>query len=323
MHSSTSPSNGEGDRSASGAPEHVDTLIDQVLDSGSETAAVQLLSDLTRAGAARLRERWPTIPEAERLFLVQLLAQDADVNLDNNYDRVMLVALDDPLPETRLAAVEGLTELESPAFLDLLINRVEAEEDIRVRAAQASALGRFALKVELGELDDADSERVRTLLLRLLASDPALDVRRRALESIGYIADDDSIAELIQQAFDSGDHAMRVSAIHAMGCQSSADWLDIIHEEMESEEPEIRYEAVIAAGMIGSERSVLDIIDLLRDEDAEVRMAAIAALGAIGGRTAINTLRKLAQDDAPAVAEAAEAALEEAQLTSSPFRPIL
>lgn len=321
MPSFTSPNDGDG--LAKGTPGHVDIFVSEVLDSGSETATVQLLSDLTRAGVDRLQERWSTIPESERLFLVQLLAQDADTNAENNYDRALLVALDDALADTRLAAIEGLAELESLAFLDLLLERIGREEDDRIRAAQAAALGRFALLAELGELEDSERERVKTTLLKLYTTDPSPEVRRRALESVAYIAADDSIAKYIQQAFESGNHALRVSALYAMGRQSSADWLEILHDELESEEPDLRYEAVMAAGMIGSERSVLNVIDMLRDEDPEVRMAAITALGAIGGRTAMNTLRTLAQDDSPAIAEAAEAALDEAQLTSNPFRPII
>lgn len=321
MHSSTSHSSSDG--LPSGAPAQVDELIDHILDSGSESAAVQRVSDLTRAGEARLRERWASVPEAERLFLVQLLAQDADENLEHNYDRAMLVALDDPLSDTRLAALEGLAELESPAFLEKLLARIDREHDERVRAAEAAALGRFALLAELQQIEDSDTTRIRETLGRLLEHDPSPEVRRRALESIAYIADDENVVEHIQRAFDSDDHGMRVSAVHAMGRQSSTAWLDIVHDEMESEEPELRFEAVTAAGMIGSERSVLDVIDLLRDEDAEVRIAAIAALGAIGGQTAMNTLRKLAEDDDLSTAEAAEIALEEAQLTSGTFRPIL
>jgi len=298
-------------------------LIAEIMDGGSEAAAVHLLSDLNRAGADGLRERWPTIPESERLFLVQLLAQDAEATIEHNYDRSLLVALDDPLSDTRLAAIEALAELESPAFLNLLLTRVEREDDDRVRAAEVAALGRFALLAELAEIDDDDRSRIHEILMRVLTADPAADVRRRALESVSYLSNDERISEHIQRSFDSGDHDMRISAIYAMGRQSSIEWLETVHDELDSAEPDIRYEAVTAAGMIGSERSVLNVIDLLRDEDPEVRMAAIAALGSIGGRTAINTLRTLAQDDSPVIADAADAALEEAHATDNPFRPIL
>jgi HEAT repeat protein len=319
----TSTSHNSDELPETGSPALVDQFVDAVLDGGSEGAAVELLSDLSRTGVQRLQERWSSIPDVDRLVLVQTLAHDAQDNVERNYDRVLLVAFDDSEADTRLAAVEALGDLESASFLELILARIEFEEDDRVRAAQASALGRFVLLSEVGTIETADDERLREVLIRLAREDSALEVRRRALESAGGYVDDDDVSELIQDAYDSAEHEMIVSAIHAMGRQCAPRFLEIIHGEMESDEPEIRYEAAVAAGSIGSERSVLLLIDLLRDDDPEVRMAAIAALGAIGGQTAIRTLRTLTEDDSETIAEAAELALEEAQIGSSPFRPIL
>ena len=316
MSTSTNPSSNDDSQDA------IDRVLANLIGAGPGTMLVEPLSDLSRSAAARLADRWPDLPAETRLAAVHAMREDAEQHIEHNYDRALLVAMRDGEAETRLAAIDGLSELESPAFCDLLLNHVEQEPDERVRAAEATALGRFALQCELNELDEQTSARLRSTLLRLMEMDPSREVRRRALEAAGYLADDPDVVREIDSAYESGDHALRVSAVHAMGRQADTRWLDIVHHELTSDDPELRYEAVTAVGTIGDERSVVELIDRLRDEDAEVQMAAITSLGAIGGRLAISALRKLTEDDSPAIADAAEEALEEAQLTSNPLRPL-
>jgi HEAT repeat protein len=286
-------------------------------------SVVAQLSDLTREGVKHLRARWSGLGGPLRIALVQAMVRDAEASTERNFDRALLVALDDESAETRLAAIEGLWELETPAFLEVLLERIDNEPDERVRAAETLALGRYALLGELDELDRKDSARVRAVLLRLRGEDTALAVRCRALESLGYFAEDEDVVDEIQAAYDSDVHELRVSAVHAMGRQADARWVDLVHEELASDEPELRFEAVTAAGLIGDERSIPSIIDLVADDDIEVRLAAVGALGSIGGTMAVNVLRQLSQDDSPAVAEAARDALDEAQLYANPLRPLL
>lgn len=300
----------------------VDRALDQIAHA-SGSMLVEPLSDLGRTAAAYLAERWPQLPPATRLAAVKAMREDAEAHIEHTYDRALLVALDDAEAEVRLAALEGLAELETPAFCDYLLTHVESESDERVRAAEAMALGRFALMSEMDELEESDAERVRDILLSLLTRDSSREVRRRALESAGYLAGDPEVARAIDESYESGNHAMRVSALHAMGRQADTRWLDIVHGEFTSEDPELRYEAVTAAGTIGHERSVIELIDRLRDDDTEVQLAAIASLGAIGGKLAMSALRRLTEDDSPAIVDAAEEALEEAELASNPLRPMM
>jgi HEAT repeat protein len=316
MSTSTNQSSNDAGRGA------IDRALTQIANASGGAMLVEPLSDLSRSDAAYLAERWPALPSATRIAAVHAMREDAEAQIEHNYDRALLVAVLDAEADTRLAAIEGLAELEAPAFCDLLLSIIDEEPDQRVRAAEAMALGRFALQCELGDLDDEVLERLRESLLRLLTSDPSPEVRRRALESAGYLAGDPAVVGQIEEAYESGDHALRVSALHAMGRQADTRWLDIVHHEFASDEPELRFEAVTAAGTIGDERSVVELIDRLRDDDVEVQMAAIAALGAIGGRLAISALRRLTEDDSEAIVDAAEDALEEAQLASNPLRPL-
>jgi HEAT repeat protein len=306
-----------------GTAEAVDVVIGHAEHGAVTPALVAPLSDLSREGVQRLRQRWSEIAATCRAELVQAMAADAEASVERNYDRALLIALDDESGATRLAAVEALWELESPAFLDALLQRIEDEPDERVRAAEAMALGRFALLGELEELSASSAARTRDVLLRLHGEDTSLEVRRRALEALGCFAGDDDVVDEIQAAYDAGTHALRVSALHAMGRQADSRWVELVHEELTSDEPELRFEAVTAAGMIGDERSIPLIIDLVDDEDTEVRLAAVGALGNIGGTLAVNVLRRLCRSDSPAIAEAAQDALEEAMLYANPLRPLL
>jgi HEAT repeat protein len=318
MSTSTSPqANGDDSQGA------IDRALAQMLDSDDGTLLVEPLSDLSRPAAAYLAERWPGLPVELRRAAVQAMRDDAELQIEHTYDRALLVALRDSDADTRLAAIDGLTELESLTFCETLLDQIDDEPDERVRAAEAMALGRFALLAELEELDDDAADGVRAVLRRLLESDPSVEVRRRALESSGYFSDDPTIIAAIREAYESGSHQMRVSALHAMGRQANTRWLDIVHDEFASHDPELRYEAVMAAGTIGDERSVVELIDRLSDEDVEVQLAAIASLGEIGGRLAVSALRKLTEEDSPAIVDAAEEALLEAEIASNPLRPLM
>jgi HEAT repeat protein len=306
-----------------GSREAVERVLADYSAATDPSASIEGLSDLDRAAAAYLTERWPELPLDTRQALVSTMCADAEQHIEHTYDRALLVALGDQSAEIRLSALEGLAELESQVFLEVLLRDIEREPDAGVRAAEAMALGRFALQCELDVLAPEFADRVREILLQLVEEDESTEVRRRALESAGYFAEDAEVIREIEHAYESEIHTMKVSALHAMGRQADSRWLDIVHDELTSDDPELRYEAVVATGSIADERSVVELIDWLRDDDVEVQLAAIASLGMIGGRLAISALRRLVEDDSPAIVDAAEAALEEAQLTSAPLRPLM
>jgi HEAT repeat protein len=316
MHTSTSQRLQDDEKRA------IDEALRQLAEPEAPELSLEALSDLSRPACAYLRSRWSDLPPAVRVRVVSAMRTDAEAHIEHNFNRALRIALDDADAATRLAAAEGLAEDESTDFLDVLLDRIEREESDAVRAVEAQALGRFALLAELEALDLSLAARVRNTLLRLIEDDPSTEVRRRALESAGYLSDDEVAAE-IERAYDSGEYVLQVSAIHAMGRQADARWMEFVHQEMTSNEPELRYEAAVAAGAIGDQQSVAAVVDLLADDDAEVRLAAIAALGAIGGTLAINTLRRLVRDESEATADAAEEALEEALLASDPLRPLM
>lgn len=315
MHSSTPPP--PDPSSTDGTVEGVDAFLSALvadLDGHHSTAP---LSDLDRAAVARLRERWGEIPDDVRSLLVRSMVEDAEDHVERHYARAFMVACDDSDADVRLAAFDGLWESRTPELLALLLGRVAAEPDARVREAMTTGLGRFAFESE----DDEDVAAVRQALTERFEDDPAIDVRRRALEALGYLAGED-IVEAIEDGYSSPSIELRASALHAMGRQADERWVETCLRELTSDDPELRFEAVTALGAIGDQRTVSPVIDAIEDEDIEVAIAAISALGEIGGPMAINRLRQLVQDDNPAIAEAAEDALQEASIMANPLRPL-
>jgi len=281
---------------------------------------VARLSDLPRATIPVIEELWPQLPLTHRRRIVELMGEMSEANIDLNFRHVLIVALNDPDPDVRRLAIEGLWEAEDTGVLHRLLERLSRETEPVVKAALAQALGRFADLAVQGRLADHEGQRVREALASLLAPGEPVEVRRRALESIAAYADS-AVIEAIEEAYWSGDHRLRVSAIYAMGRSLDRRWIPLLLDELQSEDPELRYEAATACGEIGAEEAVDDLIRLTSDTDRDVQGAAILALGRIGGTIATNALRRLARSADPVVREAAEEALAEAVFASDPLRP--
>jgi HEAT repeat protein len=159
---------------------------------------------------------------------------------------------------------------------------------------------------------DSVTVAVEALLAVLDEVETPKALRRAALESISA-SSHDRVQRLVEDAYDSGDHELQISAVFAMGRTVDKKWLPIILDEMMSSSSEMRLEAARAAGHIGSTDAVSDLVDLISDDDLEVQLAAIAAMGQIGGSLAIRVLDELDGDpDFDHIQFAIEEALEEA-----------
>lgn len=302
----------------------IDTLVESLKSAAPDTLSdehFEILSDLGRPAADGLAERWMEIDYPVRLAVVQEMVRRFESDIEHHYDRALVAALSDEESDVKLLAFEGLTETTDPNLLGYLLDQLPNERDTEVRAAAARALGQFVLESELDRLSEDDAHRVREAVITVAADDANREVRLRGLESAGYLADDEDVVLLIQNAWQSGAHSAQVSALRAMGRQCDPRWLDTILGEFSSDEPELRFEAARAAGTTGGQRVVPRLTDLTEDDDVEVQMAAIASLGAIGGDIAVTALRNLEQSESVAIADAASAALEEALLANSATRP--
>src|SRR5690606_4713598 len=134
-------------------------------------------------------------------------------------------------------------ESEDAALIAPFIDFLQHDPDPLVRAAAASALGRFVYLGELEELSEAHKRRVEDALLAVIGGGDDLEVRRRALEAVSYSSRDE-VPPLIAAAYAAYEPKHRVSAVFSMGRNADrARWAQHVRTELESAEPELRFEA--------------------------------------------------------------------------------
>lgn len=283
--------------------------------------SLKFLSDLGSEDRATLREVWPTLPLDRRRRIADALVVIIEDNIDFDFRHVFLTALEDVDPHVRRSAIEGLVEDTSSLLMGRLIKMLRNDPDEDVREATATALGRFTYLAECNKLN-GHADPLRSALMES-ANDKAeeSDVRRRAVESLGYLHGDDDVKQLVADQYrQSGRHAE--SAVLAMGRSMDNQWSPIVLHELRSERPAMRYEAAHAAGEMTLEDALPQLARMVDDNDTEVRLAAIWALGQIGGKPAAEALNQVLQNGDPAMKEAAQEALQEIAFSANPLNPL-
>ncbi len=298
-----------------------ESYLDEIADSSRKlkVSGLQRLSNLPGDPIERLAQRWPEIDLRRRRKIVEALNNLEEDSVEYNFDQVFILALEDADAEVRLAAIRGLWECESPALIDSFAALLEGDDNGAVRAEAALALGRFVVLAELGRLRPRYFERVESALARAIEKPAELEeVRARALEAIGA-HDAPWVRQAVREAYESGNHRLKVGAVHAMGRSCEARWLPLLVKELGSDEAELRYEAAVACGSLGDDAAVDPLVRVVLDEDDDVRAAAMGALGEIGGSRAKDALMLLLDSESPATREAAAAALAEIDFAEDPL----
>jgi HEAT repeat protein len=138
-----------------------------------------------------------------------------------------------------------------------------------------------------------------------------IEIRRRALESLGFLSDEDT-SQLITQAYHHANDQLKLSAVFAMGRSLDTErWGAIVTEELAALDPGMRYEAARAVGELEYAPAVRKLAELLDDVDEEVQLATIWSLGQIGGDKAKQLLMAVLESEAEYLHEQAEDALAE------------
>lgn len=223
---------------------------------------------------------WQTIEQGRRREIARALAELAEDNIEFDFRDVFSLLLRDSDGAIRTAAVDGLWEDERLSTLRQLQPMLASDPDDGVRAAAALALGRFAYRASCDELSQRVAADVRKSLFATASNlDVPDEVRRRAIEGLGYFGGED-VTATIAQAYATGRQALKESALVAMGHSLDPRWLPIFEAELQSTEPALRYEAARASGELGGEASSLlpRLLELAEASDSQVAQAAIWAL---------------------------------------------
>ena len=281
------------------------------------------LSDMQDEEWAVFVAGWTAVPADRRQAIVRHLADISEDNFVVDFTPVFVHNFQDPLPEVRAAALDGLwdsTDVQLIPKIKILLREDPVEA---VRAAAAGALGHYVLLAEWGQLPERILPGlIDTLLAEYDHEETAASVRRVLLEGLGA-AHHPRVNKLIEEAYENGDQSMQMSAVFAMGNSADRRWTVTVLGEMGSPYEDMRAEAARAAGTIGNSDFVPKLAELAYDEDLAVRLAAVTSLGQIGGdevqRILANMLDDPEVEEVDEVYEAVEDAMEEAAMMAGDF----
>ena len=269
------------------------------------------LSELEPPELAMFAEAWNSTAQQRRREVVSRLVELANGNIALDFHGIFRQCLNDPDPEVREAAVQGLWECEDGSLVDTYASMMEQDSSETVRAEATRALGRYALLAEHGTLTPEYTSLIARALLKVVrnTSQSAM-LRGAALEAVAPLSLS-QVETVITNSYRSNDDRIRMSALRAMGTSCSPSWLPELFRELHNSDSDMRREAATALGEIEDEASVSQLADLVYDEDIEVRVATIRALGNIGNNEANECLKLCLDDPEEAVSRAAEEVLGE------------
>ncbi len=272
---------------------------------------MQHLSGLMGEEKDRFSAAWPNLSVKVRREIMQTLGEMSEADFEMDFAAIFRIALQDTDPDVRASAIDGLWEDEDVRLVPHLAQALRQDEASNVRVSAAQCLAHFVL---LGELKKIRPRPFQTAYDALYAcyqdSTEDLEVRRRALESIAYVSND-TILQIIREAYRHTEELMRISAIFAMGRSADSRWAKTVIRELNNPNPAMRYEAVRACGELRLRQAVPDLVELIEDVDPEIQQVALWSLGQIGGDLARKTLQHYVHDKNEALHTAARAALNE------------
>src|SRR5690554_40516 len=109
------------------------------------------LSDLNNEEVKMLEEVWQQVPVWRRQALLQDVEAMGERDMVLSFEALARFSLRDSEPGVRLPAIRALWDFEEPDLIDTFIEILENDQDVDVRAAAATALGKY---VYLGEIEE-------------------------------------------------------------------------------------------------------------------------------------------------------------------------
>lgn len=275
-------------------------------------ASLFSLTDMSSESLALFEQRWPEADDVRRQEIARHLADITEDNFVVEFTPVFRRLLQDPLPAVRLAALDGLWDCTNTQMVRPIIELMQTDSDMAVRAAAASALAHFVLMAEWGQLPKRILPRIEeALLAEIDRPNPDTAVFRAALEALGS-SSHERVPAIIEQAYQHDSDDIRLSAIFAMGASADRRWVPAIIQELTSSSQAFRAEAARAAGGIGSSDFLTYLQKIIVEDDADVALMAVEAVGLIGGDLAREILQGVLNDaEAEMLHEAAQDAIEE------------
>ena len=257
-------------------------------------------SDIEPAQLSALLEVWEEIPPERKREMLHRMETMLEEDTLLSFDTLAAALLRDADSEVRSAAIRLLAECERAALIPIFVEILIHDEEPGPRAAAATSLGLFVLN---GELDKISAEALRDVedaLLHAAKSSDSEEVRRRALESLGFSSRPE-VPALIESAYWRENPLWTASALFAMARSSDDRWSEEVLRMLSSPERDVRLAAVHAAGELSLSEARQPLLDILQNEaDAKIFEAAIWSLSQIGGedvREYLEAALDLAEED--------------------------
>ena len=277
------------------------------------------LSGLSLTSVRDMMPSWNEIDANRRRELLDRMVELADDNIELDYSTLFRACLHDEDEGVRARAARSLWDSDDRTNIRPLVSLLTEDDSAEVRAAAATALGKFVEMAEESKLITREGQRIADALVSVIENPrEQLETRRRAIEAVAALTSE-KVHSIIEQAYRDDDIRLRQSAIYAMGRSSDSSWLQTVLRETSHTEAAIRYEAVTASGHLGDEDTVPHLMNFLNDADSQVQLAAVNSLGLIGGNLAQRALAQAIQRGDDAIKEAAEQALETMDFDDDPL----
>ncbi len=246
---------------------------------------LRAFSDLDNASLEKLKQSWSAISINRKITLLEDLEDLTEADTLVCCDAVAKFAMQDDEPRVRCQAIHLLWDCEDTSLIPAFMELLENDPAESVRAAAASALGKFILLGELEEIPKEKSAPVVAKLLEIVQRKPEGEIQRKALESLGYSCED-IVPQLITQAMQRDDAEWTASALFAMGRTLDNRWDKTVLEHMNHLDQSIQIEAIRAAGELELSAANELLFDMLDDEDvdSELLYHIYWALSKIGGK---------------------------------------
>lgn len=215
-----------------------------------------------------------------------------------NSPRLLRTYLDAEDSEIVLSALQasGSFAADQTLFEKILAMAARHPEE-EVRGMAASCLGNVVydgLEYEEDLPDDAEAPAPRVspefyhavkefLLSRIDALMESMEVRRRVLEALGYLAWKPEVREMVLRYYREAPNPwVKVSALYAMGLVRDPVFERILLEELYSTNEHVLIEAAHASHMLQLRAAEKRLEELTRHPSTDVRYEAVVALGTVG-----------------------------------------
>jgi hypothetical protein len=211
------------------------------------------------------------------------------------FEKIMALAAGHPDEETR-----GLA---SSCLGNIIFDGLEYEDDLPEEAeAPVPASGPEFYAI----VKDFLFSRVDALM-------ESMEVRRRVLEALGYLAWKPEVREMVLRFYREAPNPwVKVSALYAMGLVRDPVFERILLEELYSDSEHVLIEAAHASHMLQLHAAEKRLEELARHPSMDVRYEAVVALATVGGLARLPDVLRSIETENPGSADIAEA-LEQAR----------